>query len=283
VRRRLLVSVDELSRELAADRPPVLLDVRWRLVGPPGEVEYDAGHLPGASYVDLDRDLADPARPDHGGGRHPLPDPARFGAAMRAAGVRRGRGVVVYDDAGGTTAARLWWLLTHHGHRDVRLLDGGLAAWRDAGIALDTERPDVSPGDWEPVVPGLLPVLDADAAAAVATDGVLLDARAGERYRGETEPVDPVAGHVPGAVSVPSAEWLDADGRMLAAEQILARLAELGVSEGVDVATYCGSGVVASHTVLALATAGVDAALYAGSWSDWTSDPGRPVATGPSR
>jgi thiosulfate/3-mercaptopyruvate sulfurtransferase len=182
------------------------------------------------------------------------------------------------------SAARAWWLLTHHGHRDVRLLNGGLDAWRGAGLPTVTEKPDgIEPGDWQPVIPGVLPIVDAAGAAEIAEHGVLLDARAGERYRGETEPVDPVAGHIPGAVNAVSSEWNDAFGRLLPAERIRARLADLCVDDGVDVATYCGSGVVASHTVLALATAGIDAALYAGSWSDWVSDSSRLVATGGDR
>ena len=288
---RQLVSVDELARELASPSPPTVLDIRWRLGGPPGEQEYAAGHVPSARYVDLEQDLADPVRDDRVGGRHPLPDPQRFGAAMRAAGVSADRPVVVYDDSGGTSAARAWWLLVHHGHDDVRLLDGGLAAWRAAGHPLETgagpasargldPAGDPPPGDWTPEVPGRLPVLDADLAAAVAARGALLDARAPERYRGEAEPVDPVAGHVPGARNAPGAAWLGTDGLLLRPEAIRDRLADLGVDTDAPVGAYCGSGVVASLSVLALATAGIDAALYTGSWSDWVSDPSRPVGTG---
>jgi thiosulfate/3-mercaptopyruvate sulfurtransferase len=277
---RLLVSADELAEALSGAVRPTVLDVRWRLGGPPGRQEYDAGHVRSAAYVDLEHDLADPPRPDRVGGRHPLPDPQRFGAAMRSAGVSAGRPVVVYDDAGGTSAARAWWLLTHHGHDDVRLLDGGLGGWRAAGHSLEEGPGDPPPGDWTPQVPGRLPVVDAAAALAVAGDGVLLDARAPERYRGDAEPVDPVAGHVPGARNAPAAAWVDDDGRLLPPQKIRRRLDQLGARDDSPLATYCGSGVTAALTVLALATAGLEAALYAGSWSDWVSDPTRPVATG---
>jgi thiosulfate/3-mercaptopyruvate sulfurtransferase len=277
---RLLVSAGELAEALAGAVPPSVLDVRWRLGGRPGRQEYDAGHVPSAAYVDLERDLADPPRPDRVDGRHPLPDPERFGAGMRAAGVSPGRQVVVYDDAGGTSAARAWWLLTHHGHDDVGLLDGGLAGWRAAGHSLEKGPGDPPPGDWTPQSPGRLPVVDADAALALAGDGLLLDARAPERYRGEVEPVDPVAGHVPGARNAPATGWVDGNGRLLPPEEIRRRLDQLGARPDSGLATYCGSGVTASLTVLALATAGREAALYAGSWSDWVADPTRPVATG---
>jgi thiosulfate/3-mercaptopyruvate sulfurtransferase len=280
VHARQLVSVDELATELKGARPPTVLDVRWRLGGPPGREDFEAGHLPTASYVDLERDLADPVREDRVGGRHPLPDPRRFGAAMRAAGVREARPIVVYDDSGGTSAARAWWLLVHHGHDDVRLLDGGLSAWRAAGRSLEKGPGDPPPGDWTPQTPGRLPVLDAESAAEVARRGALLDARAPERYRGETEPVDPVAGHIPGARNAAGAAWVGGDGLLLPPDAIRRRLEELGVAPDAPVGAYCGSGVVASLTVLALSTAGVDAALYPGSWSDWVSDPTRPVATG---
>ena len=184
--------------------PPTLLDVRWRLGGPPGIDLYRAGHIPGAVFTDLDRDLAAPPGP---GGRHPMPATADFEAAMRRAGVRDSQPVVVYDDADSTAAARAWWLLRYFGHRQVRVLDGGFAAWTAAGHPVETGLPASAPaaGDFT-ASPGHLALLDADGAAALARTGVLLDARAGARYRGETEPVDPVAGHIPGAVSAPTAE-----------------------------------------------------------------------------
>ncbi|MFJ7068332.1 sulfurtransferase [Streptomyces sp. NPDC101115] len=269
-----IISASELVSESAGARPPVLLDVRWALGGPPGRPEYEAGHIPGAVYVDLDAELAGPPG---SGGRHPLPDVAAFGAAMRRAGVSADTPVVVYDGGLGWGAARAWWLLRWAGHPDVRVLDGGLAAWTGE---LSKDVPAPAPGDFEPR-PGALGLLDADGAASLARSGLLLDARAGERYRGEVEPIDRVGGHIPGAVSAPTTENVGPDGRFLAPEALAARFTALGATPDTDVAVYCGSGVSGAHEVLALALAGVPAALYAGSWSEWSSDPTRPVATGP--
>ncbi|MFV0127365.1 sulfurtransferase [Streptomyces sp. HMX112] len=271
-----IVSAPDLANELAGPRPPVLLDVRWQLGGPPGRPAYDAGHIPGAVYVDLDTELAGPPG---AAGRHPLPDVAEFGEVMRRAGVRGSSRVVVYDGGQGWAAARAWWLLRWTGHPDVRVLDGGLAAWRGE---LSTGTPDPEPGDFRPE-PGALPLLDADGAAALARSGLLLDARAAERYRGDVEPIDRVGGHIPGAASAPTTENVDADGRFLPAEALAARFKTLGATEAPEVGVYCGSGVSGAHEVLALEIAGIGAALYAGSWSEWSSDPARPVATGPGR
>ncbi|MFC8145686.1 sulfurtransferase [Streptomyces paradoxus] len=276
-----IISASDLAKDLDSD-PPVLLDVRWQLTAakaagePPfdGRAAYESGHLPGAVYVDLDRELASaPGK----GGRHPLPDLARFGAAMRRAGVSAGTPVVVYDGGQGWAAARAWWLLRWTGHPDVRVLDGGLPSWEGP---LEKSVPAPAEGDFVPE-PGATGLLDADAAAALARSGVLLDARAGERYRGEVEPIDPVAGHIPGAVSAPTTENVGADGRFLPAGELRARFGALGVREGSRVGVYCGSGVSAAHEVLALAAAGIPAELYVGSWSEWSSDPDRPVAVGP--
>jgi len=257
---------------------PVLLDVRWGLGGPPGLDAYRRGHLPGAVFVDLDRQLA---APPGSGGRHPLPDVDTFQAAMRAAGVSQDRPVVVYDDAGGTVAARAWWLLRYFGHSRVRLLDGGYPAWVAGGRPVSVAVPEPEPGDFT-ARPGQLPLLDAAGAQQVAGSGVLLDARAAERYRGDTELVDPVAGHIPGAVSAPTTENVNADGAFKDAGELEARFAVLGARPegGPQVGAYCGSGVTASHEILALTLAGIPAALYVGSWSDWITDPARPVATG---
>jgi thiosulfate/3-mercaptopyruvate sulfurtransferase len=253
-----------------------VLDVRYRMGGPGGLGEYAAGHVPGAAYVDLDTALADTPGPR---GRHPLPPVAVFEAAMREAGVSNDRPVVVYDDWEGRAAARAWWLLRFHGHEDVRVLDGGLPAWVRAGGDVQTATPHVTPGTFT-ADPGHLPVLEADDVLAFAGTHTLVDARNPERYRGDVEPVDPVAGHIPGAVNVPTGANLRGDGAFLGADE----LREVYRSVGADgeVATYCGSGVTAAHDVLALALIGVDAALYPGSWSEWVADPRRPVATGPS-
>lgn len=263
--------------ELVSRRAEIsVLDVRWRHSGPQGLPEYEKGHVPGARYVDLDTELA--GTPGSGG-RHPLPGLDVFASAMRRAGVDAGRDVVVYDDWQGWGAARAWWLLRWAGHTRVRVLDGGLAAWRAAGQPLETATPPPAEGDFEPV-PGALAALTADEAAALARRGVLLDARAAERYRGEVEPVDRIAGHVPGAVSAPTTENTAPDGRLRPAKELADRFAALGVNSSAEVGVYCGSGVSGAHEVLALAVAGIPAALYVGSWSEWSADESRPVATG---
>ncbi|MFB7171402.1 sulfurtransferase [Streptomyces sp. NPDC056254] len=272
-----ILTAAELGGELAGPRPPVLLDVRWQLGGPDQRPAYEAGHLPGAVYVDLDRELAGPAG---SGGRHPLPDTEAFGAAMRRAGVSAEVPVVVYDGGQGWAAARAWWLLRWTGHPNVRVLDGGLAAWTESGGALTAERVIPLEGDFKPN-PGVRGLLDADAAARRAREGVLLDARAGERYRGEVEPIDPVGGHIPGALSAPTTENVGPDGRFLPADALRSRFEALGATQGTPVGVYCGSGVSGAHEVLALEVAGIESDLYAGSWSHWCTDPARPVATGP--
>ncbi|MFC7914798.1 sulfurtransferase [Streptomyces sp. NPDC057386] len=277
-----IISASELADALAAGEPPVLLDVRWQLslakaAGEPpfdGRAAHAAGHIPGAVYVDLDAELASAPGAS---GRHPLPDLEVFGAAMRRAGVSARRPVVVYDGGQGWGAARAWWLLRWTGHPDVRVLDGGLPSWQGE---LTTDVPRPVEGDFRPV-PGDTGLLDADGAAALARSGVLFDARAGERYRGDVEPIDRVGGHIPGAISAPTNENVAPDGRFLPAEELRARFKALGATDGTPVGVYCGSGVSGAHEVLALAVAGIPAALYVGSWSEWSSDPARPVAAGP--
>jgi thiosulfate/3-mercaptopyruvate sulfurtransferase len=198
---------------------------------------------------------------------------------MRSAGVRGERPVVAYDAATSMAAARAWWLLRYFGHPDVAVLDGGLAAWVAAGYPVSTEAAVVEQGDFV-ARPGGMPLLDAGGAASVAERGVLLDARAPERFRGEQEPIDPIAGHIPGARNVPTTGSVDEDGRFLGRAALRDAFTAAGVREGVEVGAYCGSGVTAAHEVLALELAGFPAALYAGSWSEWITDPSRPVATG---
>jgi len=285
-----LVDAVALKEMLSSASPPAVLDVRWKLGGPPGHQMYLAGHLPGACYVDLDADLADPPG-SSAGGRHPLPSSTAFESAMRRAGLRSDQLAVAYDDGDSLIAGRLWWLLRYFGHDEAAVLDGGLRAWSAAGLPVTTQVPSPAPGDFTAGHGGGMPVLDDDAAARAARSGLLLDARLPARYRGEVEPVDPVAGHIPGAISAPAAGNLGADLVFLSPDELRRRFAGLGVPVSVDeavdaggaprIGVYCGSGVNAAQEVLALELAGLPAALYVGSWSAWTADPGRPVATGP--
>jgi thiosulfate/3-mercaptopyruvate sulfurtransferase len=272
-----LVPAADLRDLIAGQAPVTVLDVRYRTGGgPSGPGEYSLGHVPGAFYVDLDTELA--AAPG-AGGRHPLPATADFEAAMRRAGVSAGRPVVVYDDWSGLAAGRAWWLLRFHGHSDVRVVDGGWTAWvQDGGEVERGVNLNSQPGDFT-ARPHQLPVVEADRVLDVP---VLVDARAPERYRGETEPIDPVAGRIPGAVNLPTSANLRADGRFRSPDQLKALYEAAGVpTDGsAEVAVYCGSGVTAAHDLLALESIGVRAALYPGSWSEWISDPTRPVERG---
>jgi thiosulfate/3-mercaptopyruvate sulfurtransferase len=287
-----LVSAGQLAAELAGPDAPTVLDCRWSLAGGADRAGYEQGHLPGAVFVDLDRDLAGP--PGRGG-RHPLPDPAAFQAVMRRAGVRGDRPVVAYDQGEPGGAARAWWLLGWFGHPGARVLDGGLPAWVAAGHPLVTASPGLGPGGpigptgdpGDPsggagefvARPGGRVLLDAAGAARLGASGVLLDARAPARYQGVEEPVDPVAGHVPGARNLPVERLRGGHG--LAPPDDLRRVfASAGARGDAPVGVYCGSGVAAAQVVLALEAAGLPAALYVGSWSEWVADPSRPVATG---
>jgi thiosulfate/3-mercaptopyruvate sulfurtransferase len=280
---RHLITAAELRRRLGREPRPVVLDVRWALGDPEGRKHFAARRIPGSVYVDLDTELAAAASPARG--RHPLPELADLQASARRWGVRGDSSVVVLDDNGGLSAARAWWLLRWAGVGEVRVLDGGLRAWEAAGFNIEDESADpYVPVEGDVVLTaGHLPVVGIDAAALLARTGLLLDARAGERYRGEVEPVDPRAGHIPGAVSAPTAENLGADGAFRTVDDLRARFEDLGAAGALTVGVYCGSGVTAAHQILALAVAGFDAALYPGSWSQWSSDPGRPAATGPER
>jgi thiosulfate/3-mercaptopyruvate sulfurtransferase len=270
-----LISVQELESELA-ETAPALLDVRWALGSGPDRDAYRAGHLPGAVFVDLDTDLS---APPGAGGRHPLPDPEVFEQAMRRCGVRADRPVVCYDAGDSAAAARAWWLLGYFGHEEVRVLDGGLRAWTEAGLPLHPGDAVAAPGDFT-VRPGGRVLLDAEDAARIAEEGVLLDGRAMDRFHGKNETTDPVAGHIPGAVNVPTSRNLTEDGRFRQADELRAIYAEVGATPGVEVAAYCGSGVTATHDILAMEVAGIRAALYPGSWSGWIADARHPVDTG---
>jgi thiosulfate/3-mercaptopyruvate sulfurtransferase len=262
--------------ELLEEQEPAILDVRWWLAGPPGIEAYRRAHIPGAVFVDLERDLAGPPGP----GRHPLPDAGTFGAAMRRAGVNQSARVVVYDSGDGLAAARCWWLLRHFGHDGVQVLDGGFPAWERAHLPVTADVPSPAPGDFRPG-PGRLPLLDAAGAAELPRrGGILIDVRAPERFRGEREPIDRVAGHIPGARNLPASTNLDEDGLLLPPKELERRFAEVGIGPGAAVGVYCGSGVTAAQTVLALETIGIEASLYPGSWSEWITDPARPVAIG---
>ena len=285
VRPGALVAVDDLAGRLEAGTSPRLLDVRWTLAGGGSRPElYLEGHLPGAVFLDLDGELADPPGD---GGRHPLPTVGRLTAALRRCGVSPGTEVVVYDGGDGPplAAARAWWVLRWAGHHDVRVLDGGLAAWTAAGHPVEAGEVTVAPAEDAVVHPGSMPVTDLpELAEQVARDGrpggLLVDVRTAERFRGEVEPLDPVAGHVPGAVNLPVAELVGGDGRLLRGDDLREALgAVAGVGAG-RVTASCGSGVTAAVLVLALHEVGVDAALFPGSWSQWVRDPARPVATG---
>lgn len=276
-----LTGPSELHAALAGTRPPVVLDVRWTLAGA-DVAAFEAGHIPGAIFVDLDRDLADPPG---AGGRHPLPEAAAFAAWCASLGIGPGTPVVVTGQRDVTMAARAWWLLRWVGAGDVRVLDGGFEAWRAAGLPVETcslaasnrGRPVAAPE----VRAGGMPTVDADGAAALGAEpgAVLLDARAPERYRGETEPVDPVPGHIPGAVNLPLSAIHEPDGRLLPAEVLRERLAAAGVRPGVPVAASCGSGVTACALILAAEVAGLPLALYPGSYSGWCAL-ARPVEKG---
>lgn len=273
-----LLSATELSELISRGTVVRLLDVRWRLDRPDGRAEYLEGHLPGAVYVDLDHELATHGAPEDG--RHPLPSTATLQEAARRWGVSTGDLVVAYDDVKGIAAARAWWLLRQAGV-DVRVLDGGLRAWTGAGHELESGDVVPTAGD---VALGEIgaDALTIDEAAAFPASGVLLDVRAPERYRGETEPLDPIAGHIPGAVNLPTSAHLAADGTLLDLDTLRASFSAVGIDDRTPVAAYCGSGITAAHTALVLSEAGIDAKVFPGSWSQWSNTPGRPVATGPA-
>ena len=275
-----VIAPEALAKRLGAADLQVM-DVRWVLGAPGrGREAYEAGHVPGAVFVDLDTDLAAPTGP----GRHPLPDPAAFRQRMEQLGVHTDDEVVAYDDVGGSVAARLWWMLDDLGHRRVAVLDGGDQAWVAAGLPVTTDIPSPTPAD-----PGSLRLgdawirtIDRDAVAGALGTVVLLDARAAPRYRGEIEPVDPLPGHIPTAINAPTSGNLGPDGRLLSAAELAERFRSLGADGSAGpVVSSCGSGVTACFTNLAMRVAGLpDPVLYPGSYSDWTRS-GLPVAVGP--
>jgi thiosulfate/3-mercaptopyruvate sulfurtransferase len=278
-----LIQVDELARLLAGPEAarPVVLDVRYRMGTSARQREFEDNHLPGASYVAMDTQLAT-IRADGVGGRHPMPTAEAFSAAMRSAGVTMSRPVVAYDDWASLPASRVWWMLRHLGFLNVRVLDGGIAAWTASGQL--TESGPVTPGagDFTASSMGVGRLLDATGATRYAAGHLLLDARPADRFRGENETIDAVAGHIPGAVSSPALANVDRHGRFLPAEELARRFHELGAEDGKTVGTYCGSGVQATHLALALSVAGITdrADVYIGSWSDWITSPDRPIARG---
>ena len=280
-------------KALAADDGCLVVDCRFTLTDKSaGRRAYDAGHIPGARFADLERDLSSPAG---NGGRHPLPDRAALAARFRAFGIDNDSKLVCYDQASGALAGRFWWLARWLGHADVRVLDGGLDAWIAAGLPTDREPVIPKPGHFEPRAPLTRVCTAADVARAMGIAGAasaagaagtaspastvqLLDSRDAARYRGEQETLDPVAGHIPGATSAPFSDNLAA-GRFKSPEALRQRFAALGVDPARETISYCGSGVTATHNILALKVAGYpEPVLYAGSWSEWITDPARPVA-----
>lgn len=251
-----------------------LIDVRWYPTGRAGREGYFEGHIPGAVYVDLVSEITGSAGP----GRHPLPAPNQFQAAMRKAGISKTSLVVVYDDAGGSIASRLWFLLRLFGHEHVAVLDGGIGAWKGP---LKQDAPVQAVGDFEVGAQSEEKVVDYERVSDLPGEWLLMDARAQERYRGEVEPIDPKAGHIPGAVNAPWSENLGPDGRFLSASELRKLYEERGANHAAEIVVQCGSGVTACHDLLALELAGFpNAKLYEGSWSDWCSRPDSPVATG---
>ncbi|MFT4228796.1 MAG: rhodanese-like domain-containing protein [Microbacterium sp.] len=267
----------ELASLLAAGAPVRLLDVRWRLDQPEGRPAYLAGHLPGAVYVDLERELTDPGHPEEG--RHPLPRLSELEGAARRWGLREGDVVVAYDDNDGVPASRAWWLLRRRGI-DIRVLDGGVKEWARSGELLERGDLAAAPGNvtLDGADPGIASIEDA---ARAPHGGLLLDVRSPQNYRGVASVVDPLGGHIPGAVNLPTVIHLGRDGRLVAPSEIVSALVAAGHA-GEPIVVYCSSGIASAHTALALATAGIDARVFPGGWSQWSRTSGRPVAVGPT-
>jgi thiosulfate/3-mercaptopyruvate sulfurtransferase len=273
-----LIDPVSLASALADARPVRLLDVRWRLDLPEGRPAYLGGHLPGAVYVDLERELSNPGHPEEG--RHPLPPLSALQGAVRRWGIRAGDLAVAYDDNDGVAAARLWWLLRRRGV-DVRVLDGGLRGWIESGGLLEGGDVLLEEGDVV-LTDGDIGEASIDAAARAGLAGTLVDARSPQHYRGVAPTVDPAAGHIPGARNIPTLAHVDGNGRLRAPDHIRRTLEQAGLSPADPLVVYCGSGIAAAHTALALAHAGAHARVFPGSWSRWSRTAGRPVAVGPS-
>ncbi len=280
-RDRVLITAGELAALVDSDGPVTILDVRWRLDQPDGRAAYLQGHLPGAVYVSLEDELSD--HTVAGRGRHPLPSGRNLQAAARRWGIQQDALVVVYDDWCRAGSARGWWVLSAAGLETVRILDGGLSAWRAAGHDLETGPVTPRPGNvtvaHADLYAGHRPTLTAKQSGG--GNVTLIDARAPERFRGDVEPLDPVAGHIPGAKNVPSGALLADDGTFIGDHALSQLLADHGIDGAGDLGVYCGSGVTAAVTIAALAATGREAALYPGSWSEWCSDPNRPLGQGP--
>lgn len=270
-----LISVADLANQTQS--APLLLDVRWALGDEDQRGVYEAGHLPDAAFIDMETALSSHG---NGGGRHPMPTLEAFQEAMRTAGVSGDSSVVVYDAGNSLAASRCWWLLRYFGHQDVRVLDGGYAAWLAAGLPSQSGPSPQRSGDFV-ASPGAAVLLTAEGAGELARTGLLLDGRPTPRFHGREETIDPVAGHIPGAVSAPALANLRPDGRFLDADDLALRFTALGVETHEEVGVYCGSGVQAAHLALALEASGVQSpvGVYIGSWSDWITDPDRPVST----
>lgn len=273
-----LITPAELDRLIVDGEPLRILDVRYRLDQPDGRDDFREGHIPGAVYVDLDAELARHGLPSEG--RHPLPSVNTLQAAARRWGLQQGQPVVIYDDYRSLSAARAWWLLTRSGVKDVRLLDGGLSGWIAAGYDLEIGDTAALPGDvaLHGIVDDILTVATVGDFAAT---GVLLDVRASNRFRGETEPFDPIAGHIPGAVNLPSDDYMDG-AHFRAADDLRSIFEAAGVRDGIAAAAYCGSGITAAQALFAAELAGLTLRIYPGSWSEWSNTPDAAIATGPS-
>ncbi len=281
-----VISPRSLQSLRESDPESVVLDVRWQVGMPALRADYLSAHIPGALFCDLDADLAAPAG---AGGRHPLPDPGQLQRRLAAWGVGPDTTVLAYDGGSGVAASRAWFVLRWAGIEDVRVLDGGFAAWTAADLPVDSGDVAEPGGGTARVRAGAMPVLTAEQARDLAERGRLLDVRTPERFRGENEPMDPVAGHIPGARNIADPELARTDGGFLPAAAVRRRLELAGLpalevtaptASADPIGVYCGSGVTASHTLLTLTVAGVPAMLYPGSWSEWITDTRRPVAVG---